>query len=387
MERKSVTVLGATGSIGASTLDLIRHHHDRYDVRVLTAGSNVERLIRLAQEFKPEYVAIANQKSITQLKSQCPDSKVISVDEAALVDTDWTMAAIVGTAGLIPTMNAIQRGKQVAFASKECLVAAGNLMMRAVRDNGATLLPVDSEHNAIYQVFDDKQKSSVKRLILTASGGPFRGWNYEQMQTVTPAQAVAHPTWSMGAKISVDSATLMNKALEVIEAHYLFNLPSEKIDVIIHPQSLIHSMVEYNDGSILSQMGPSDMRTPIAYCLGWPERIDTSAPALDLETIQKLTFERPDTDKFKSLAMVRQVLREGQAACIVFNAANEIANQAFLDEKIPFLKIYDAIEESLCKMGKRTIDNMEDVIALDHDTRHITLKYISDRDNKKIHYA
>lgn len=386
MERKSVTILGATGSIGNSTLDLIRHHKNQFNVKVLTAGKNVDRLIKLAHEFNPEYIAVAENADHKKLKSAGLKCKILSVEEAALVDTDWTMAAIVGTAGLIPTMNAIKRGKQVAFASKECLVAAGQIMMKAVKKHGTNLLPVDSEHNAIYQVFDDDRRNSIKRLILTASGGPFREWTWAEMESATPQQAVAHPTWSMGAKISVDSASLMNKALEIIEAHYLFDMPSEQIDVIMHPQSLIHSMVEYYDGSILSQMGPSDMRTPIAYCLGWPERIKTSGPGLILNQVQSLTFETPDVNKFRSLAMVRDVLNNGQAAAIVFNASNEIANQAFLDGKIGFTKIYDAIEYSLSESDNRPINNIEDVIAMDHDTRHITLKYISDRDTK-VHYA
>ena len=386
MERKSVTILGATGSIGSSTLDLIRHHRTQFNVKVLTAGKNVDRLIELAHEFNPVYIAVAENADHKKLKSASLNCKILSVEEAALVDTDWTMAAIVGTAGLIPTMNAIKRGRQVAFASKECLVAAGQIMMEAVKKHGTNLLPVDSEHNAIYQVFDDARRNSIKRLILTASGGPFREWTWAEMESATPQQAVAHPTWSMGAKISVDSASLMNKALEIIEAHYLFDMPSEQIDVIMHPQSLIHSMVEYYDGSILSQMGPSDMRTPIAYCLGWPERIKTSGPGLILNQVQSLTFETPDVNKFRSLAMVRDVLNSGQAAAIVFNASNEIANQAFLDGKIGFTKIYDAIEYSLSESDNRYINNIEDVIAMDHDTRHITLKYISDRDTK-VHYA
>jgi 1-deoxy-D-xylulose-5-phosphate reductoisomerase len=283
-------------------------------------------------------------------------------------------------------MNAIKRGKQVAFASKECLVAAGRLMMDAVQNSGAMLLPVDSEHNAIYQVYQNSQSDAIKRLILTASGGPFRTWSVDVMAVATPKQAIAHPTWSMGAKISVDSATLMNKALEVIEAHYLFDMPSEQIDVIMHPQSLIHSMVEYSDGSILSQMGPSDMRTPIAYCLGWPDRIETSGPKLDFSTLESLTFEQADTVKFKSLAFVRDVLAEAQCASIVFNASNEIANKAFLDGQIGFVEIYDAIENALCNTEMQAVNNIEDVIAIDKLTRHSTINYISNR-NKKIHYA
>lgn len=374
MERQSVSILGATGSIGDSTLNLIRYHKDKYDVKVLTAGSNVEKLIALTDEFSPEVVAIADDAHYQTIKSECPNVNIMSVDEAASVEADWTMAAIVGTAGLTPTMNAIKRGQTVAFASKECLVAAGDIMMNAVKHNKTTLLPVDSEHNAIFQVLDDRQRGSIKRLIITASGGPFLNWSSDDMGSATPKQAVAHPTWSMGAKISVDSATLMNKALEVIEAHYLFNMPSEQIDVIIHPQSLIHSMVEYNDGSILSQMGPSDMRTPIAYCLGWPDRVQTSGNRLDFSTVSELTFAQPDTQKFKSLAMVRDVLAAGQGASIVFNASNEIANKAFLDSQIGFKHIYDVIEFCLDKTALSPIKTLDDVMNADINARQIAIE-------------
>ena len=386
MEHKSISILGATGSIGLNTLDLIRKHPEKYTVKVLTAGKNIEKLIALTKEFKPKIIASANQSDFKILKKECPETQIMSVKDAAAVEADWTMAAIVGTAGLVPTMNAIERGKEVAFASKECLVAAGSLMMMAVKNCNATLLPVDSEHNAIFQVFDTKHKEGIKRLILTASGGPFRDWCLEDMEKATPKQAIAHPTWTMGAKISVDSASLMNKALEIIEAHYLFDIPSNQIDVIMHPQSLVHSMVEYVDGSILSQMGPSDMRTPIAYCLGWPERIQTSGPTLDFDQFNTMTFADPDIEKFKSLKFVRNVLDEGQAASIIFNASNEIANKAFLDKKIGFLDIYNIIEFALSNIDRYAINNIEDVIALDHDTRHITLNYISNR-STKVNYA
>ncbi len=366
MEHRSVSILGATGSIGDSTLDLIRHHRNQYDVKVLTAGNNIDKLITLTHEFKPSYVAINNKDHHQQLKSECPDVEIVSIEEAASVDSDWTMAAIVGTAGLKPTMNAIQRGQTVAFASKECLVAAGSIMMNAVKKYGTKLLPVDSEHNAIYQVFENHNRDAIRRLILTCSGGPFLK---KSIDNVTPTQAVAHPTWSMGAKISLDSATLMNKALEVIEAHYLFDMPSDKIDVVIHPQSLIHSMVEYNDGSILSQMGPSDMRTPIAHCLGWPDRIETSGDYLDFSTVNELTFEQPDTNKFKSLRMVRDVMNDGQGACIIFNGANEIANKAFLDGQIGFTAIYDVIEFCLNTIDRATISSLGDVIEFDNHVR------------------
>jgi len=310
----------------------------------------------------------------------------VSVEEASSVDTDWTMAAIVGTAGLKPTMNAIERGQTVAFASKECLVAAGHLMMNAVRHNGTSFLPVDSEHNAIFQVFENHNRNSIKRLILTASGGPFRTWDWDKMTMATPEQAVSHPTWSMGAKISVDSATLMNKALEVIEAHYLFDMHSDQIDVVIHPQSTIHSMVEYNDGSVLSQMGPSDMRTPIAYCLGYPGRAVTSGPMMNFDGLTELTFEQPDLKRFPSLAMVRDVLKSGHASCIIFNASNEVANAAFLKSQISFTMIYDVIDFCLSNMQHINIRSLDDVVDLDHIARQKALDYI-ENNNKKAHYA
>lgn len=383
---KTISILGATGSIGDSTLDLIRHDKKAYDVKVLTAGSNIEKLITLATEFKPEVIACANESDFKTLKDACPFADVMSVSDAALIDSDWTMAAIVGTAGLAPTMNAIKRGQTVAFASKECLVAAGDLMMKAVRTSGATLLPVDSEHNAIFQVFDETQKKQVERLILTASGGPFRTTDATEFPTITREQALNHPTWTMGAKISIDSATLMNKALEVIEAHYLFDMPSSKIDVIIHPQSLVHSMVEYSDGSILSQMGPSDMRTPIAHCLGWPNRIQTSGERLDFKKVSEMTFETPDTDKFKSLSMVRHVLDEGQAASIIFNASNEVAVAAFLNQEILFTGIYDVIEFCLDSVDRLPTHTIDDVMILDQHTRDKALNRIK-TNNTKVHYA
>jgi 1-deoxy-D-xylulose-5-phosphate reductoisomerase len=376
MERKSVSIIGATGSIGDSTLDLIRRHSDKYDVKVLTAGANGDKLIKLIHEFTPEYVAINDESQIPKIKSVFSNVKILNISEAASVDADWTIAAIVGVAGLIPTMNAIKRGQTVAFASKECLVAAGNVMMQAVEKYGTQFLPVDSEHNAIFQVFDKKQKNAIRRLILTASGGPFRSWDWDDMVNATPQQAVAHPTWSMGAKISIDSASLMNKALEIIEAHYLFDMPADKIDVVIHPQSIIHSMVEYNDGSILSQMGPSDMKTPIAYCLGWPDRIEATGNYLDFASLNNLTFEQPNTNKFKSLKIVYDVLNEGQSSSIIFNAANEIANAAFLNGQIGFTKIYDVIEMALDKTPRITITNIDDVIALDADTRKIAETFV-----------
>lgn len=377
MERQSVCILGATGSIGDSTLDLIRHHKDRYDVHVLTAGHNVDKLIKLVHEFSPKYVAMADDIYHSQLKESCPNIEILSIDDAAMVPVDITMAAIVGMAGLTPTMNAIRQGNKVAFASKECLVSAGDIMMNEVTKCGTSFLPTDSEHNAIFQVFDNTQRDQINRLILTASGGPFRTASWEEMERATFDQALKHPTWSMGAKITIDSASLMNKALEVIEAHYLFDMPSDKIDVIIHPQSLIHSCVEYTDGSILSQMGPSDMRTPIAHCLAWPNRMETSGDLLDFAKVSQLTFEQPDIEKFKSLKMVRDVLDEGQGACIIFNAANEIANKAFINGQIGFTHIYDVIDFALETTQRATISSLDDVIHYDELVRRIATEKVN----------
>lgn len=383
---KTLNILGATGSIGASTLDIVRHHKQLFKLRVLTAHKNIAKLAQLTKEFLPEYVCIADETLVDDLKALLGDDTSVKVlygqqglIESASIDADITMAAIVGTIGLAPTLAAIRQGKTVAFASKECLVAAGKMMMDEVRKYGATLLPVDSEHNAIYQVFENDNKDNIRRLILTASGGPFRTWSREKIAVATPEQAVNHPNWSMGAKISVDSATLMNKALEVIEAVHLFDMPSAQVDVVVHPQSLIHSMVEYNDGSILSQMGPADMRTPIAYCLGGAQRIETSGPLLDLIKNNRLDFEEPDLQKFPSLKLVRQVLAGGQAESVKFNAANEVLVTAFLDKTINF---YDIIKDISCILDSVegiSLRSLDDVIAFDEECKIKTQELIRNK--------
>lgn len=379
---KTINILGATGSIGTSTLDLVKKHADKFQVRVLTANSNAKKLAGLAKDFRAEYVCIADENQYEELKILLSDTQIkiltgkSGLIEAASIEADITMAAIVGTAGLEPTLAAIKQGNIVAFASKECLVAAGSLMIEEVKKHGTKLLPVDSEHNAIYQVFEDDNKAHVNRLILTASGGPFREWSKERIACATPKEAVNHPNWSMGAKISVDSATLMNKALEVIEAVHLFDMPSEKVDVVVHPQSLIHSMVEYNDGSILSQMGPADMRTPIAYCLGWPERIETSGPLLDLIKNNRLDFIEPDLEKFPSLAIVRDVLQGNQSEAVKFNAANEICVTAFLHNLINFYDIMETISRILQSVESVKLHAIEDVIAFDEECRIKTREVI-----------
>jgi len=375
--KKTVNILGATGSIGRSTLDVIKAHCDVFQINVLTAHSNVAVLAQQAIEFKASHAVIADKNLYQDLKTLLSGTNTQvhagqdALVEAASINADITMAAIVGTAGLRPTLAAIRQGNTVAFASKECLVAAGQLMMDEVHKCGTSFLPVDSEHNAIFQVFEKDNKDAIKRLILTASGGPFRTWSKADMEKATPQQAIAHPTWLMGAKISVDSATLMNKALEVIEAVHLFGMSENKVDVIIHPQSLIHSMVEYNDGSILSQMGPSDMRTPITNCLAWPNRMQTSGPMMDLQSLTSLTFEQPDLDRFKSLALVRDVLKGDPAQAVIFNAANEIAVDAFLNNYLGFNDIIDTIQSALDGISSQSLKTLDDVIAYDVSCRKI----------------
>ena len=371
---RSISILGSTGSVGTQTLDVVAHHGEKaFDVVALTAGKNAKLLIEQAKRFKPKFTVIADESQYAVVRDALPDIRVgagaAAILEAAGLDTDITMAAIVGVAGLPATMAAIKRGRTVAFASKECLVAAGPIMMDAVAKSGTQFLPVDSEHNAIFQVLHGHDVAAVRRIVLTASGGPFRTFDVGALRAVTPAQAIAHPTWSMGPKISVDSATLMNKALEVIEAHYLFNLPSEKIDVLIHPQSLVHGMVEYADGSFLAQMGPPDMRTPISVCLGWPKRINTAGLRMDLAKLSRLDFDLPDTDRFRALALVRQVLAGKLADSIAFNAANEVYVGAFLEGKIGFLDILDNVSRIMDDGHRPAIMTLEDVMAFDAEIR------------------
>lgn len=371
-----VTILGATGSIGTNALDVIAAHPDKFKVDTLVAGSNVDKLAELSLKYNARRAIIADEGQYGALKSALSGTDIevecgqSSVDGAALNKPDIVIAAIVGVAGLQAVMKALALGVTVAFASKECLVAAGEIMMKTAEDNNALLLPLDSEHNAIFQVLDPNQKHTISRLVLTASGGPFLHTPIQDFSGITVEQAVDHPNWDMGAKISVDSATMMNKALEVIEAKYLFKVPHRKIDVVIHPQSKIHSLVEYVDGSYLCQIGPSDMRTAITYCLGYPERIATSGERLDFVNSGPYEFLEPDTAKFRSLSLVRNVMDAGQAHEIVFNAANEIAVNAFLSRKIKFSTIYEIIEESLESMDEHVhITTLEDVIEQDQNAR------------------
>ncbi len=342
---RRVTILGSTGSVGTQTIDLLQRDPERYQVVALTANRNVKLLAEQAKLLRAEMAVVADPAQYGALKEALAGTNIAvaagaqAVVEAAQADSEWVMSAIVGAAGLPPTMAAARRGTVVAFANKETLVCAGTLMMDLVAKSGATLLPVDSEHNAIYQVFEQDRRDAITRLILTASGGPFRRSSLAEMAKVTAAEAVKHPVWSMGAKISIDSATMMNKGLEVIEACFLFAMPEDKVDVIVHPQSVIHSMVEYADGSVLAQLGSPDMRTPIGYSLAWPERMATPAAKLDLAQIGQLTFEAPDPERFPALKLARQAIRAGGTAPAILNAANEVAVQAFLDGQIGFLDI------------------------------------------------
>ncbi len=350
---KRISILGSTGSIGKNTLDIVRRAAPgTYKVVALTANSSVDIISEQALEFRPEFVALADSSCADALNMKLAGSGIETgfgpdaVIEAARRSADFTMAAIIGSAGLEPTLAAVEQGHHIGLANKECLVCAGETFMAAVRSSGATLLPVDSEHNAIFQVLED-EKAGVRRLILTASGGPFREASLEKLKSVTREDALNHPVWSMGAKISIDSATLMNKGLELIEASWLFDRPSAEIDVIVHPQSIIHSMVEYIDGSVLAQMGSPDMRTPIAYAMGWPNRIAAPVERLDFAKIAGLTFFEPDTVKFPALRLAREALEAGGQAPCVLNAANEQAVAAFLSGRIPFLGIAQLVEQAL----------------------------------------
>ncbi len=376
-QTRRVTILGSTGSIGRNTIDLIERNRDIYAIEALTAQRNVELLAQQARLLQPGVAVIGDPALYGELSEALSGSGVAvaagpeALIEAAERPADWVMAAIVGAAGLAPTLAAVRRGAIVALANKEALVCAGPIMMAEVRANGATLLPVDSEHNAIFQVFDSARREAIERIILTASGGPFREFDLAAMADVTPEQAMAHPNWKMGAKISVDSATLMNKGLELIEAHHLFTLPPERIDVVIHPQSVVHSLVAYIDGSVLAQLGSPDMRTPIAYTLGWPERIAAPAARLDLAAVGTLTFEAPDEVRFPALGLARQALKTGGAAPTILSAANEVGVHGFLAGKIGFLDIVRTVEQTLERVPAAPLAGLDDVHAVDSEAREV----------------
>ena len=375
MTRRTISILGATGSVGTSTLDLVERDPERFEVVALTAAKNVAGLADAARRTGARLAVIDDPSLLPELEERLSGSGCRAAAgrdaliEAASVGADLVMAAIVGCAGLEPVMAAVDAGRTVALANKEALVTAGALMTDAARRSSATILPVDSEHNAIFQCLAGASLDNVSKLVLTASGGPFRTRSSAEMGAMTPAQAVAHPNWSMGAKISVDSATLMNKGLALIEAHHLFGLASDRIDILVHPQSVIHSMVEYVDGSVLAQLGSPDMRIPIAYALAYPERMKTPAERLDLGRIARLDFEAPDLDRFPALRLARHALEAGGAMPVVLNAANEVAVAAFLDGKIGFLDIARLVEEAMAQAGASAPRSIAEVIDIDARTR------------------
>jgi 1-deoxy-D-xylulose-5-phosphate reductoisomerase len=375
MTPRSISILGATGSVGRSTLDLVARNPERFRVEALTANGDAAGLAAAAIRVRARFAVVADPAAYEALKGALAGSGTEAaagpeaVIEAASREAEWVMAAIVGAAGLRPVLAAIRRGAIIALANKECLVSAGALMTEEVRRRGATLLPVDSEHNAIFQVL--QPGAGVDRLILTASGGPFRDWSRERMAAVTPAQAVAHPNWSMGAKISVDSATMMNKGLELIEAAYLFAMPETRIDILVHPQSIVHSLVAYVDGSVLAQLGAPDMRTPIAYTLAWPDRMATPVARLDLAAVARLDFAAPDPVRFPSLRLARDALRAGGAAPAILNAANEVAVAAFLEGRIGFLDIERIVTETLERAAHLQAGHLDAILAADALAREI----------------
>ena len=374
---RRVTVLGSTGSVGCNTVSLIEANPGAYRVEALTAQRNVELLAAQARRLRPRLAVIGDSRLYGALKAALEGTNVRAAAgpegliEAAQLPAGWVMAAIVGAAGLAPTLAAVSRGAVVALANKECLVCAGKIMLAEVARYGATLLPVDSEHNAIFQVFDFAHPERIERIILTASGGPFRRHDRAAMARVTPAQAVAHPNWAMGAKISVDSATMMNKGLEMIEALHLFPVCETQIEILVHPQSVVHSMVAYCDGSVLAQLGSPDMRTPIAYSLAWPDRIEAPVPRLDLAALHQLTFEAPDYDRFPALNLARQALGNGGGAAAVLNAANEVAVWGFLDGRIGFLDIVATVERTLERVTPAPPASLADVVEIDRAAREV----------------
>ena len=374
---KTLTVLGSTGSVGQNTLDLVERNQKAFSIKALTANQNVKLLAKQAKFHRPELLVIGNKEQYSDLIKEL-DGFPVRVEagyegliEAADLDTDLVMASIVGTAGLLPTMRAAKRGATIALANKECLVCAGSLLISEVENSGGVLIPVDSEHNAIFQVFDFDQTRAVKNLILTASGGPFREKTIKEMAKVKPREALEHPNWRMGPKITIDSATMMNKGLELIEAFYLFPVNIDQIKILVHPQSIVHSMVSYVDGSVLAQLGSTDMRIPISYALGWPDRIETPVESLNLTEISSLTFEKPDFQKFPSLKLAQNALKAGKIGPILLNSANEIAVSSFLENKISFLEIAEIVEDVLSVAQFKEPKTIEDIVHIDLEGRKI----------------
>ena len=381
----SITLLGATGSIGSSTLDLVRKNRDRFRVEAVTAQRSAAALAQLARDLGARLAVIGDEGCYGELKGALADSGIeAAAGEDAIVDAarrpaQWVMAAITGAAGLRPTMTALERGATIALANKECLVCAGALFMRRAQEAGAVVLPVDSEHNAIFQALSAGRRADVSRIILTASGGPFRTASLDQMRAATVQQALRHPNWSMGAKVTIDSATMMNKGLELIEAHHLFGFGSDQIDIVVHPQSIVHGIVEYRDGSLIAQLGPPDMRVPIANCLAWPERM-AGAARLDFAQMATLTFEAPDPVRFPALALARQALQAGNGAPTVLNAANEIAVHEFIGGRLGFAGIAALVEATIDAAGGEGImrepTSVDDAICVDHISRSLARRLL-----------
>ncbi len=388
---RAITILGSTGSIGQNTLDVVSRHRDKYGIVALTANTDVDGLEQQCLEWRPEYAVMGDQDCAQQLldrlKRKAQDIQILAGVEglkkvSSLEQVDTVVAGIVGAAGLLPTLSAAESGKRILLANKEALVMSGRLFMDAVHSNGALLLPLDSEHNAIFQCMPHHlpqvpEESGINRILLTASGGPFRTTPLEQFCDITPEQAVSHPNWVMGQKISVDSATMMNKGLEVIEAHWLFNVSQQLIEVVIHPQSIIHSMVSYADGSILAQLGNPDMRTPIAHCLAWPDRIASGVEPLDIFDVATLEFEKPDLQRFPCLRLCYQAMQAGGSACIALNAANEIAVEAFLRNNIAFTAIAELIEGVLDEITITNANTLDEILAADQLAREIAHSHIN----------
>ena len=387
-----VTILGSTGSIGKSTLDVIGRHTDSYQIRALTANTDVETLVQQCLQWQPQYAVMCNESAAQQLhdslRKQGSETQVLSGVQglsqvASLDDVDTVVAGIVGAAGLLPTLSAAEAGKRILLANKEALVMSGQLFMDTVEKNGAELLPVDSEHNAIFQCLPNSDSSSINlsginKILLTASGGPFRTFSQDQLTSVTPEQAINHPNWKMGPKISVDSATMMNKGLEVIEAHWLFGVALDDIEVVVHPQSVIHSMVSYVDGSVLAQLGNPDMRTPIAHALALPHRINSGVEPLDIFEVAKLEFEKPDFQRFPCLKLCYEAIRKGGAGSIILNAANEVAVAAFLNNEIAYSDISVFIEQALEQENiQQDVTTIDSILAVDMHVRNIVNEYIA----------
>jgi 1-deoxy-D-xylulose-5-phosphate reductoisomerase len=383
---RTVTLLGATGSIGSSTADLLRRDREHYAVEAVTARTDAAGLARLARELGARFAAIADPAVYHALKSELAGSGIeAAAGEAAIIEAaqrpaDWVMAAITGAASLAPTLAAAERGATVALANKECLVCAGALFMRRAAAKGATVLPVDSEHNAIFQALSAGRREDIRRIVLTASGGPFRTWPLEDIRKVTVEQALKHPTWSMGPKVTIDSATLMNKGLELIEAHHLFALKPDELDVLVHPQSIVHGLVEFRDGSVIAQLGSPDMRIPISHCLAWPIRMATPAPRLDLARVGSLSFEEPDQTRFPALAIARRALAAGGSAPTVLNAANEVAVREFAGGRLGFCGIAGLVEATLDAVQRRgetaEPQSVEEALAIDHNARRMAAELL-----------